>query len=207
MSWNISKDVDTMDRFSTSFNVSLVELVNSLHTYQQRDNQKKVACSQHGVTLFQIPYSWDKQQTTLISIIKSGCFISSNNSRANFELSLRQLLVNLLNDNDKQILHRRLYSCGSAEVEAQLRLFIQLKLFGPQGSDLDKILRYRSSKQVTQWMDKERAASMKDAIERTLRRHTERIEPLRKAFVEFLMMSDNCAAGVLDFVVDMNPDF
>jgi hypothetical protein len=82
-------------------------------------------------------------------------------SRSSFEICMKQLLFTpcgphhslLLTDNDRNILLRRI-SGSTEEVEAQLRLFLQLKLFGPQGGDLDKILRYRSDKQVTQWMDK-----------------------------------------------------
>jgi hypothetical protein len=47
---------------------------------------------------------------------------------------------------------------------------------------------------------------MKDAIERTISRNSEPISPLRKSFVEFLMISDNCAKAVLDLVVDLYPD-
>jgi len=100
----------------------------------------------------------------LVYVVPTRIKTGSNNlltyhpARNIFEGHMQQLLFKatapLLVENDKEILFRRLEGSTTEEVEAQLRLFLQLKLFGPRSGDLDKILRYRSEKQVTQWMDK-----------------------------------------------------
>lgn len=92
--------------------------------------------------------------------IKMGAnnLLSYNPSRDVYECHIQELMfqasIPILVENDKEILLHRINGSTTEEVEAQLRLFLQLKLFGPRSGDLDKILRYRSERQVTQWMDK-----------------------------------------------------
>jgi len=152
----------------------------------------------------------------------SGSSVSASNSHNNgrrlskihlqteFEISMKQILLmprdeaSLLCDNDKEALLRRI-SGSVEEVKAQLRLFLQLKLFSPleDSPDALKIRKLRSERAVQQWLDKERASCMKEAVERTMQKSSEPLTPYKKCYLEFLMTPDNGAKAVLDMLTDL----
>ena len=41
-----------------------------LWVYRSRDEDKRMACSEHGVTLVDIPYWWDKEKSSLVATIR-----------------------------------------------------------------------------------------------------------------------------------------
>jgi hypothetical protein len=100
----------------------------------------------------------------------------------------------------------RLISGTPQEVEFQLKLFLQVKLFASRmkSEEMEKLRRTKSERVVTQWIERERALCMKEAIERTIQRDNEPISPLKKAFVEFLMIPDISAKALLDLIVDLS---
>jgi hypothetical protein len=145
--------------------------------------------------------------TTTTSMKKSNKRpLSYSQLSSNFEISMKQFLLqpNVLSGDDRQVLFR-LISGSSQEVGAQIKLFLQAKLFGHKikPEDLERLRKHKSERILGQWMDKERALCMKDAIERTMERQSEPISPLKKSFVEFLMVPDSSAKLVLELILDL----
>ena len=133
--------------------------------------------------------------------------VSSSSSSNEFEILLKQYLLQpcVTTPEDQQVL-LRIISGSAQEVEAQVKAFLQVKLYGHRmkPDELDKLKRLRTEKVILQWLERERALCMKEAIERTLMRESEPISPMRKSFVEFLMIPDTSAKALLELVLDLN---
>jgi len=172
---------------------------------------------------------WDKTvsnpqdiSTTLVYIHSIPQFTTFNKGQrsssksqlhTDFEVSIKQLLLTddggvggpLLTENDRQVLLQKV-SGSPDEVQAQLKLFFQLKLFVPfkSSEELSKIRKYRSEQAVQQWLDKESALCMKEAIERSISRSSvESITPFKKSYLEFLMKPGNSAIASFEMFVEL----
>lgn len=124
-----------------------------------------------------------------------------------FEILLKQYLLQpcVTSHGDQQVL-LRIISGSPSEVEAQVKLFLQVKLYGDRmkPDELEKLRKTRTDRAVLQWLERERALCMKEAIERTLFRESAPISPMRKSFVEFLMIPDTSAKALLELVLDLS---
>lgn len=132
----------------------------------------------------------------------------------NFEKAMKQLLLSdgsggvksLLGDNDRQVLSKRLSENECKTVQDQFRLFLQVKLFAPKrdSDELEQIKKLRSERAIQQWLDRERAVCMKEAVEQTLQRNVElSISPYKRSYLEFLLTPENSAKAVLNMLLDL----
>lgn len=131
-----------------------------------------------------------------------------------FENAMKQLLLNngqdgstpLLGDNDRHVLMKRLSANRNKTVQEQFRLFLQVKLFAPKrdSGEMERIKTLRTERAIQQWLDRERALCMKEAIEQTLQRNIESsISPYKRSYLEFLLTPENSAKAVLEMVIDL----
>lgn len=131
-----------------------------------------------------------------------------------FENAMKQLLLNggsdgtipLLGDNDRQVLQKRLYENKTKTVQDQFRLFLQVKLFAPKrdSDEMERFKKLRSERAIQQWLDRERAMCMKEAVEQTLQRNVEAsISPYKRSYLEFLLTPENSAKAVLEMLIDL----
>lgn len=149
---------------------------------------------------------------------KSGINNPVSPTPSDFEVSIKQLLFtcsedsdsdyeSILSGSDKRILIEKV-SGAQDEVKSQLKLFFQLKLFAPsvESSEFLKIRKHRSEQSIQQWLDKERAMCMKEAVVRSVSggmTTDDAITPLKKAYLEFLMRPGNSAKAILDMFVEL----
>ncbi|ODN01774.1 hypothetical protein Ocin01_04896 [Orchesella cincta] len=152
------------------------------------------------------------------SLSKSNGAAKRTSSRTqlytDFENSMKQILLNngsdgsraLLGDNDRHVLFKRLNENKAKTVQEQFRLFLQVKLFAPKrdSGELEQIKKLKSERAIQQWLDKERALCMKEAVEQTLQRNIESsISPYKRSYLEFLLTPENSAKAVLDMLIDL----
>lgn len=132
-----------------------------------------------------------------------------------FESAMKQVLLSngsvdgtppLLGNNDRQVLLKRLNENQTKTIQDQFRLFLQVKLFTPKrdSEELERIKKLRSERAIQQWLDRERALCMKEAVEQTLQRNIESsISPYKRSYLEFLLTPENSAKAVLDMLIDL----
>lgn len=193
----------------------------------------EIARKEKHLALVQVLEYWDVEALSNLLVFRQPHIISSdriyihpipvigrkysNNFHSDFEVSMKQLLFTsgeepedfeaVFSSSDKQILIEKV-SGGEEQVKSQLKLFFQLKLFSPpiDSGEFLKIRKYRSEHAIQQWLDKERALCMKEAVERSLSGGSiilDAITPLKKAYLEFIMRPGNCAKAILDMFVDL----
>jgi hypothetical protein len=136
---------------------------------------------------------------------------SSSSSTAlmtDFENDMKQLLLasgSVLSSKDRSMLIEKL-SGGPEAIGRQLRLFFQLKLFVPsrESAEFLKIMKDGGGKTgggmdqgLGNWLDKERALAMKEAVERSLNRMDAggSVTPYKKAYLEFLVQTGQGTSG------------
>lgn len=146
--------------------------------------------------------------------LKGGAKRSSSKIQlcGDFENAMKQLLLtsdgttSLLGHNDRHVLIGRVNENKGKTVQDQFRLFLQVKLFAPKrdSDELERIKKLRSERAIQQWLDRERALCMKEAVEQTLQRNVESsISPYKRSYLEFLLTPENSAKAVLDMLIDL----
>jgi len=113
---------------------------------------------------------------------------------------MKQLLLatgEVLSPRDRSLLIEKLVGAPE-QIQKQLRLFFQLKLFVPS-RETPEFVKISKEGQVEEglqkWLDKERALCMKEAVERSLSRDGASITPYKKAYLEFLVHTGGVSAN------------